>query len=600
MNGFLNQMKQRRVYRVAIGYAIAAWLAVQIAATVLPAFHAPEFILPVLIVLLGIGFPVALVLAWAFDVTPSGIQKTAEGTGPVAARNLRYGWALAGIGLLIATGGIGGYWLWHRPATARPVAPELGNVVAEKPAGGSGVAVSDKSIAVLPFLNMSGDKNDEYLSDGMTEELINVLAKLPGLRVPGRTSSFGFKGNNDANIFRKVGDQLHVSTVLEGSVRKAGDKLRITTQLIKVADGYHLWSETYDRDIKDILAVEGDVAQRVVEVLKLKLGVDEARALARKPTDNPEAHRLYLLGRYHTAKYTRSDLEQAVRYYEQALALDANYSLAYCGLADNYGLRGGISIPGREAWTKEKGLAQKALQLDPELAEAHLSLGIALASSYDWTDAEKELGAALELNPNLALAYDASAWVCVVQGRFDEASAKQKIALELDPLNPFLNDSLGWYLYWARRYDDAMKQLRDSIDLFPNDAFAHFTIGCCLLKEGHLPEARAELQKAAQLDDLPWYTGWVGYTYAASGNRVKAEQILHDFDELAKRRYVTPNARVPLYLGLGDKEKTLDGLEKCYQDQDGACWWLKVDQIYDPIRNEPRFQALLRNVGLDK
>src|SRR6059036_3085508 len=197
-------------------------------------------------------------------------------------------------------------------------------------------AAPAKSVAVLPFVNMSADKNDGYLSDGMTEELINALAKVPGLRVPGRTSCFAFKGKTEADIFRKVGDQLHVNTVLEGSVRKAGDKLRITAQLINVADGYHLWSETYDRDMKDILAMQSDVAQRVVQALEVQLGVDEARALTKKPTENAEAYRLYLLGRYHFAKFTRVGWTNAIHYFDQALQIDPNYALAYCGLADIY------------------------------------------------------------------------------------------------------------------------------------------------------------------------------------------------------------------------------------------------------------------------
>ena len=455
-----------------------------------------------------------------------------------------------------------------------------------------------KSIAVLPFVNMSADKNDEYLSDGMTEELLNVLSKVKGLRVPGRSSSFAFKGNDNENIFRKVGEQLHVNTVLEGSVRKAGDKLRITTQLIKVADGYHLWSEDYDRDMKDILAVESEVAQRVVEALKIKLGVDEARALTKKATENPEAHRLYLLGRYYTAKYTEADVAKAVLYYEQALGLDPDFALAYCGLADNYGLKGGNAMPSREALAKEKALAQKALELDPDLAEAHLSLGVAFAGSYDWAGAEQELKRALALNPNLSLAYDASAWVCTVSGRFDEAIATEKKGLALDPLNPFLN--LGWWLYWAGRNDDAIQQLRISMELHPDDAFSHMVLGWCLIKKGNAAEGIAELEKATKLDDLPWYIGWVGYGHAVSGDRAGAEKILHDLDELAKKRYVTPGARVPVYLGLQDKEKILNWLEKCYDDQDGACWWLKIDQRYGSLRNDPRFQAIVRKVGLDQ
>ena len=223
----------------------------------------------------------------------------------------------------------------------------------------TGSAIPEKSIAVLPFVNMSSDKNDEYLSDGMTEELLNALTKVKGLRVPGRSSSFAFKGNNEEDIFRKVGEQLHVSTVLEGSVRKAGDKLRITAQLINVADGFHLWSETYDSDMKDILAVQSDVAKRVVQALQVQLGVEEERALAKKPTENPEAHRLYLLGRYHFYKFTRVGWTNAIHYFEQALQLDPGFALAYCGLADTYGWAGGQTLPEEKHGPKKSNLPRR-------------------------------------------------------------------------------------------------------------------------------------------------------------------------------------------------------------------------------------------------
>src|SRR5436189_556096 len=219
-------------------------------------------------------------------------------------------------------------------------------------------AAPAKSVAVLPFVNMSADKNDEYLSEGMTEELINALAKVPGLRVPGRTSCFAFKGKNEDDIFRKVGEQLHVNSVLEGSVRKAGDKLRITAQLINVADGYHLWSEDYDGDVTDIFAFQSNVAQRVVEALQIKLGVEAARALSKKSTENPEAHRLYLLGRYEFGKYSEAGWTTSIRYYEQAMKPDPNYALAYCGLADTYAYMGGVMMPSKEAVAKEKEFAQ--------------------------------------------------------------------------------------------------------------------------------------------------------------------------------------------------------------------------------------------------
>src|SRR5437870_2552936 len=232
--------------------------------------------------------------------------------------------------------------------------PELPEKFRQAKAETAPGAAPAKSVAVLPFVNKSADKNDEYLSDGMTEELINALARVPGLRVPGRTSCFAFKGKNEDDIFRKVGEQLHVNAVLEGSVRKAGDKLRITAQLINVADGYHLWSEDYDGDVRDIFTFQSNVAQRVVEALQIKLGVEAARALAKKPTENPEAHRLYLLGRYEFGKYSEAGWTSSIRYYEQALKLDPNYALAYCGLADTYAYMGGVVMPSKEAVAKEK------------------------------------------------------------------------------------------------------------------------------------------------------------------------------------------------------------------------------------------------------
>jgi len=579
---FFSELKRRNVYKVAIAYIVAGWALSQGIAQVFPVFDIPNWVIRLIVLLIIIGLPIALVLAWSFEITPEGI-KGAEDVVPSAARRKSQAW----IYIVVVGGAISVALFFLGRYTAQNT---------QTPRQSEAATVPAKSIAVLPFVNMSADKNDEYLSDGMTEELINVLAKVPGLRVPGRTSCFAFRGKNEEDIFRKVGDQLHVGTVLEGSVRKAGEKLRVTAQLINVSDGYHLWSKAYDGDLKDILNFQSSVAEQVVQALQMKLGIDETRALTKRPTDNPEAHRLYLLGRYHAAKFTQADTVAADRYFQQALQLDPGYALAYCGLADNYGLIGGNAMSAKEAWAKERTLAQKALDLDPELAEAHLSLGIALTNSFNWAGAEQELNRALALNPNLAPAYDVFALVRTVFGRFDEAIASEKKALELDPLNPFLNGDLGWNLYWARRYDEALGQLHGDVELFPNDAFSHFALGCCLFKTGNVAGAVGEIQKAIQLDDLPWYTGGLGYTYAASGDRAKAEQILHDLDELAKRRYVTPNARMPIYLGLGDKEKTLDELEKCYEDQDGACWYLKVDPIYNGIRNEPRFQALVKKV----
>jgi adenylate cyclase len=467
------------------------------------------------------------------------------------------------------------------------------NEIAGQPAETSAAQpIAEKSIAVLPFVNMSADKNDEYLSDGMTEELINALAKVPGLRVPGRTSCFAFKGRNEEGIFHEVGEKLHVGTVLEGSVRKAGDKLRVTAQLIKVSDGYHLWSKDYDGDLKDVFNFESSVAKQVVQTLQVKLGAEGARALSKKPTENLEAHRLYLLGRYEFAKYTQAGWNNAIRYYEEALKLDPNYALAYCGLADNYAYMGSVVMPEKEAIAKEKEFAQKALELDPELAEVHMSLALALVGAYDWRNGLKEFDRALELNPNLAFAYELQAWTVNGLGRFDEAIAKTKKAVELDPLNPFFQMSLSFFLYWARQYDDAIAQARKTLEMDPNSAISHVLLGLSFLKKGNAAGAIAEFQKAKAPNPGAWYQGYLGYAYATSGDRAKAEQVLHELEDLAKQQYVSPTAFATIYLGLGDKEKVLDWLEKAYEQQDSACWYLKIDQLYDGMRNEPRFQAL--------
>jgi len=594
---FFAELKRRNVYKVAVAYAVVSWLLIQAASIFFPAFDAPPWVMKIFIIVIIFGFPVALVFSWAFEITPEGIKLESE-IEPSKSIKRRTGRKIVAvtIALAVVAAGLFVFQMVGRDRWARRSNVETAE--GGRP-GGASLAADQKSIAVLPFVNMSADKNDEYLSDGMTEELINVLSKVPGLRVPGRTSCFAFKGKNEEDIFRKVGDQLHVGTVLEGSVRKAGDKLRVTAQLINVSDGYHLWSKDYDGDVKDILNFQSNVAEQVVQALQVKLGGEGTRVLAKKPTENPEAHRLYLLGRYEFAKYTQTGWNNAIRYYEQALKLDPNYALAYCGLADNYAYMGSVVMPEKEAIAKEKEFAQKALELDPELAEAHMSLALTLVADYDWRNGLKEFDRALELNPNLAFAYELQAWTVNGLGRFDEAIAKTRKAVELDPLNPFFQMSLSFYQYWARQYDDAIVQARKTLEMDPNSAISHVLLGLSFLKKGDTAGAIAELEKSKAPDPGAWYQGFLGYAYAISGDRAKAEEALRELEELAKRQYVSPTAFATIYLGLGQKEKCLDWLEKAYEQQDSACWYLKIDQIYDSVRNEPRFQAILKKAGLE-
>jgi serine/threonine-protein kinase len=576
---FFAELKRRNVYKVAVAYAVVGWLVIQVTATIVPALHLPDGLTTAVVVLTLVGFPVALAIAWAFELTPEGLKRT-ENVSPdeVIPQWSKKKFAALIIGVAVIAAGLLAFQLLR---SSRSIITATADA---------------KSIAVLPFVNMSADKNDEYLSDGMTEELINVLSKMPGLRVPGRTSCFAFKGKNEEDIFRKVGEQLHVGTVLEGSIRKAGDKLRVTAQLVNVADGYHLWSEDYDGDLKDILAFQSKVAKRVVEALQVKLGVEAARALAKKPTEDPEAHRLYLLGRYEFGKYSEAGWTSSIRYYEQALKLDPNYALAYCGLADTYAYMGGVVMPSKEAVVKEKEFAQKALELDPELPEAHLSLACALGGAFDWRNAQIEFDRAIELNPNLAWAYEIYSWFLGGLGRLDEAIAKDKKAIELDPLNSFFQSELAYYLYHARRYDDAIVQIKKTLELDPASTLGRHLLGCCLLWKGDTAGAIAEFQRSKIMVTGAWYQGLLGYAYAISGDRPKAKQMLRELEEMAKRQYVSSTAFAMIYLGLGEKEKALDWLDKSYQDQESACWYLKVDPIYDSVRNEPRFQTLVQKV----
>ncbi len=451
-----------------------------------------------------------------------------------------------------------------------------------------------KSIAVLAFENLSGDKDNEYFSDGISEELLNVLAKVPGLRVAARTSAFYFKGKNATA--QEIGQKLGVAHLVEGSIQKAGTKVRIRARLSKAESGEQVWSERYEKELTDMFALQDEIARDIAGKLQITLG---GRGTPLRKV-NPEAHRLYLLGRFHFAKGTSSGKAEAGRYFNEAIRLDPAYAPAYCGLADIYGWIGPDEMPGRIAWAREKEMAEKALALDPNLPDAHLSLGIALAGTFAWEAGENAIRRALELNPNLPLAYDQLGWVLSVLGRFDEAIANSKRAVELDPLSPLLHSGLAEYLGRARRYDESSVQISRVFELEPNSTEGYLSLGWIRYRQGDFSGAIANFSKLVEIEPWPRWRTVLAYAYAGAGDRTKAEEIRRDFEVLARQRYISPGTWAIVYLALGENGPALDWLEKGYEEQDALCWSLKVDSRFDALHSEPRFTALLKKVGLDR
>jgi len=472
--------------------------------------------------------------------------------------------------------------------------------LAESEEGGEVRRISP-SIAVLPFRDMSPQGDQDYFCEGMAEELINALAQLEGLRVVARTSAFQFKGKN--LDVRNIGEQLDVGTVLEGSVRKAGNRVRVTAQLVSVADGFHLWSEKYDRDLEDIFSIQDEISLAIVERLKVRLLGEEKDRLLKRYTKNLDAHNLYLQGRWMWNKRTEEGLRKAIGYFRQAIEKDPNYALAYAGLASTYAvLPEHAVIPPKEMIPKAEGAARKALELDHTLAEAHAVLGMIKSEvEWDWAGAEREFKRAIEIDPSNPTARHWYSHRLRCLGRLDEALAEIKRAQELDPLSLVISVNVGEVLYYMRQYDEAIAQCKKTLELDPNFALAHYGLGSVYAAQGTFDEAIAEFQKArALLGSSPFGLSELGYGYARSGNKGEAARILNELLGLSKQAYSVSSGIALVYYGLGDKDKAFEWLEKAYQEREGGFLYLKIDPGWDGLRSDPRFTALLKKMGLEK
>src|SRR3989440_4440433 len=508
MASFFAELKRRNVYKVAVAYAVISGLLIQAASIFLPTFEAPGWVMKVLVVFLALGFVFAIFISWAFEMTPQGMKRTADvSPNEVIPYWSKKKFAALIIGVAVIAAGL--LTLQLLRSSRSTATSNAGN----------------KSIAVLPFVNMSADKNDEYLSDGVSEELITALSKITGLQVKARTSSFAFKGKNED--IQKIGDLLHASHLLEGSVAKAGNKLRITAQLIQASDGNHEWSDTYDRDMQDIFAVRSEVAQKVAETLKVRLLGEEKRKIVKKPTENLEAYNLYRQGRFYADKLSEEGMAKARPLFEQAIEKDPHFALAYTGLADNYVVSADAIIPPREAFSKAKEAALKAIEMDDSLAEAHASLGLVhYHYDWDWAAAEKEFKRAIELNPQSAQSYTLYTHFLSGMRRFEEAKKFGARALELDPLSVSNYWFLGWGAIYAGRYDEAIAHYSKAAELDPNNPWTRWFFGRAYLLKGMPQRAVEEMETALHLTpDDPLGLGFVGYTYAITGRRADALKV---------------------------------------------------------------------------
>ena len=455
------------------------------------------------------------------------------------------------------------------------------------------------SIAVLPFTNVGGDANTEYLSDGVTENLINSLSQLSELRVVPRSRVFRYKGKETDP--EKVGRELNVHAVLTGRVTERGDSLNIQTELVDVAADSQLWGQQYNRKLSDIIVVQEEISNAVSAKLRLRPTGEEQKRLTKRYTENPEAHQLYLKGRYLWNRRTAQTLQRAAAYFQQAIDRDPGYALAWAGLADCYVLYSFYGVlPPAEAFPKAKEAAAKALEIDDTLAEAHASLVLAkIEYDWDWPGAEREYNRTTELDPNYATVYDYYGNDLAAMGRLDEALVARKRAEELDPLSLIDSSVVGWDLYHARQYDQAIQQLRRTLDMDANFPFAHLCLGLAYEQKGMFKEAIGELQKGSSLSGgEPTTVGALGHAYAASRRKDEAQKVLVELKQLSRRRYVPPYDIAVIYIGLGDKDLTFEWLEKAYRDHSSWLPFLKVDPRFGSLQGDSRYRDLRRRMGL--
>jgi pentatricopeptide repeat protein len=597
IDNFFAELKRRNVYKVAVAYAVVTWLLLQASSIFLPAFDAPAWVMRIFIIVIILGFPVALIFSWAFEITPEGIklESEIEPNKSIARRTGRKIVAVT-IALAVVAAGLFVYQL------VRPVGTSLRDVrqIEEGRPGGATLPIANKSIAVLPFDNLSRDPDNAYFCEGVQDEILTRLAKVADLKVISRTSTQHFKSTPD-NL-PQIAKQLGVAHILEGSVQKANDQVRVNVQLINALTDAHLWADTFDRKLTDIFAVESEIAKTIAETLQAKITGSEKNSIAKAPTANPEAYELYLKGRFFWNKRTGGDLRKSIEYLKQAIAKDPNYALAYAALADSYGLLrfyGGASPA--ESIVPATAAARKALELDDSLAEPHASLGLIATEELEVHRGVSELERAVQLNPNYATAHHWLSLAFTALGQSDRSIKELKRAVELDPLSMVINADLSIGYIYARRYDEAEAQARKTLEIDPGSFLAHYYLGMALQLKGRLKEAIPEFQKAVDVNHDPYSTSMLIQGYARNGQTDEARKLLAQLNEMAKSAEVPEYAFALAYTSLGDKDRAIAALEHAFAGGNNSyLFLLPGDPLLDDLRGDPRFEALVQKITRGK
>jgi TolB-like protein/Tfp pilus assembly protein PilF len=454
-------------------------------------------------------------------------------------------------------------------------------------------------IAVLPMQNLTGDAEREYISDGLTEEIIAQLGRMnpERLGVIARTSAMTYK--RSAKTVSQIGSDLHVEFVVESSLRQSGDRLRITTQLVRVKDQTHLWSQDYDRTLHDLVSLQDDFARSIASEIRLELAAASHRPLPGGRTANPDAYLAYLEGRFYWNQRSVTSLQRAIVHLTQATELDPKFALAYTGLADAYcslGVIGDVA-PG-EVFPKARAAAEKALALDDSLAEVHTSLAyVKFSYDWDWGQAEAEFQRAISLNPNYATAHQWYGQFLRLMGREQEAISEGQRSLDLDPRSLIINVEAGLPYHYLERYDEALQHFRKALELDPNFALAHHDIGWVLEAQGQYPEAIEEFERAVRISDVAALWSSLGHAYGIAGRRQDAMRVLQHLREIAKQHYVSPSYEATIYVALGEYDRAMDLYEKSYKERNWAMIWFQIGHYLKPLRGTPRFEALLKKMN---